>query len=234
MGTGWSLPPTIVLGPGTIVRVPKKKEVPRGNFTYSSITFLYLNGTDNQTGYDNPYVWFLMNTSIPTGGTFFLLNTEMTIISKDQSYFLISEEPEQLTQRLLQAVSSYERNDEYGVFNAAYTWNAFFDPSTGYIIGYTYTEHDSDGDGNGFAYTDSPLVNSTSYHLSDATVSGTVGGDPGFGPYLVYIAVVVLVLVVLGIIVYALSGRPEKPFRNTHPDMGRRTNNGQVRSPASI
>ena len=47
-------------------------------------------------------------------------------------------------------------------------------------------------------------------------VSGTVGGSPGFGPYLVYIAVVVLVLVVLGIIVYALSRRPRRALPK-HP-----------------
>ena len=54
---------------------------PSGDFTFSSLTFLYVNGTDDQTGYVNPTVWFCMDNSIPVGGTFSLLNTEMTVMS---------------------------------------------------------------------------------------------------------------------------------------------------------
>ena len=50
-----------------------------GNYTFSSVNFLYVNGTDDQTGYVNPTVWFYMDTSIPKGDTFSLLNTEMTV-----------------------------------------------------------------------------------------------------------------------------------------------------------
>ena len=59
-----------------------------GNFTFSSVTFLYVNGTDGQTGYVNPSVWFCLNNSIPAGSSFFLLNTEMTVESKN--YQLLS------------------------------------------------------------------------------------------------------------------------------------------------
>ncbi len=54
-----------------------------GNFTFSSNNFLYINGTDNQTGYVNPTVWFCMDNSIPEGGTFYLLNTAMTVKSEE-------------------------------------------------------------------------------------------------------------------------------------------------------
>ncbi len=64
---------------------------PSGDFTFSPVTFLYVNGTDDQTGYVNPTVWFVMDNSIPVGGTFSLLNTEMTVISKNYSYYLPSQ-----------------------------------------------------------------------------------------------------------------------------------------------
>jgi hypothetical protein len=38
---------------------------PSGDFTFSSKNFLYINGTDDQTGYTNPTVWFAMDNSIP-------------------------------------------------------------------------------------------------------------------------------------------------------------------------
>ena len=124
-----------------------------GNFTFSSVNFLYVNGTDDQTGYVNPTVWFYMDNSIPMGGTFSLLNTEMTVISKDYSYYLPSEN-KNVNAIFAQGTSSYQRNDVYGQFNATYTWSAYFDPSTGYIIGYGYVEHDTNSSGTGFTYTE--------------------------------------------------------------------------------
>jgi hypothetical protein len=166
-----------------------------GNFTFSSLTFLYVKGTDNQTG---PYVWFCMNNSIPNGGTFYLLNTEMTVMSKDYSYFLPSEN-ENVTAIYAQGSSSFQRNDVYGQFNAAYTWKAYFDPTSGYIIGYHYTEQDTNNTGNGFTYTDNLYINSASYSLTVVPSGG--------GLDVLLIVAIVIIIVVIVIAVYAVSRR---------------------------
>ena len=114
---------------------------PSGDFTFSPVTFLYVNGTDDQTGYVNPTVWFVMDNSVSLGSTFSLLNTQMTIISKNYSYYL-SSQSQNVNVIFAQGTSSYQRNDAYGQFTATYTWKAYFDPSTGYIVGYDYVEHD--------------------------------------------------------------------------------------------
>jgi hypothetical protein len=139
-----------------------------GNFTYSSITFHYVKGTDNQTGYVNPTVWFYMDNSVPKSGTFGILNTQMTVLDTNASFFLPSQN------RYVQSIhgqgpGSYYRNDIYGKFNAAFTWDAYYDPKTGYIIGYNYVEHDIDNAGNGFTWTDVLYVTATSYSLATAS-----------------------------------------------------------------
>jgi len=177
-----------------------------GNFTFSSITLLYVNGTDDQNGYVNPTVWFLMNSSIPNSGTFYILNTEMTVLSTNYSYYLPSQD------RYVKAIfaegsSSYQRNDQYGVFTATYTWDEYFDPSTGYIIGYDYEEHDIDPSGNGFTYTDSLYVTATSYPLITGAPSNPGGVDLGPLMDAVFIAGMIFVIVFIIILIYALTRR---------------------------
>jgi hypothetical protein len=186
-----------------------------GNFTFSSVTFLYVNGTDNQTGYVNPTVWFYMDNSIPEGGTFYLLNTEMTVTSKNYSYHLPSQN-RNVNAISAQGTSSYPRNDQYGQFTATYTWNAYFDPSTGYIIGYNYVEHDTNSSGDGFTYTDTLYVNSASYPLTTAAA-----GNP---MQYVEIGAIVLIIVIIAIIIYAVSRSrrtlPKHPSEQQHPQPG--------------
>ena len=184
-----------------------------GNYTFSSVNFLYVNGTDDQTGYVNPTVWFYMDTSIPKGNTFSLLNTEMTVLSKNYSYYLPSES-RNVNAIFAQGTSSYQRNDEYGQFNAAYTWSAYFDPSTGYIIGYSYVEHDTNSSGTGFTYTDTLYVNSNSYPLTAATTSNSGGGNST--QYVGYIIGIFLLIVIVAIIIYALLRRSRKTLPK-HP-----------------
>jgi hypothetical protein len=121
-----------------------------------------------------------------------------------------------------QGISNYQRNDEYGQFTANYTWNAYFDPSTGYIIGYDYVEHDTNSSGDGFTYTDNLYVNSTSYPLTTAVASNS-GGNSFPTQYIGYIAAIVLVIVIVAIITYAISKRskklPEHPSQQ-HPTPG--------------
>jgi hypothetical protein len=191
-----------------------------GDYTFSSTTFLYVNGTDDQTGYVNPTVWFCMDNSIPNGGSFYLLNTEMTVTSKNYSYYLPSQN-RNVNTIFAQGNSNYQRNDEYGQFTATYTWNVYFDPSTGYIIGYNYVEHDTNSSGDGFTYTDNLYVNSASYPLTTAAANNPSGGNSIPTQYLSYIIGIILVLVVIAILIYALSRRsrktlPKHPYQQSY------------------
>jgi hypothetical protein len=183
---------------------------PSGDFTFSSVTFLYVNGTDDQTGYVNPTVWFCMDNSIPEGGTFYLLNTAMMVMSKNYSYYLPSQN-RTVNTIFAQGNSNYPRNDEYGQFTATYTWNAYFDPSSGYIIGYNYVEHDANSSGTGFTYTENLYVDSTSYPLTTAAASNPGGGNSYLMQYGGYIVAIVIIIVIILIIIYAASRRRRLP-----------------------
>ena len=171
--------------------------VSSGNFTFSDSSYLYINGTDNQTGYVNPTVWFYMNDVVQNGSSFFILNTQMTVISTDYSYHLPTQN-KNVRSIFTQGKSSYHRSDSYGNFNAQYTWNSYFDPTTGYIIGYAYTEHDTNASGSGFTYSDFLYVNSTSYSLT--TSSGNIPNQNGGFGYLEIGLIVVLILVMLVVV----------------------------------
>jgi hypothetical protein len=199
-----------------------------GEFTFSPTTFLYVNGTDDQTGYVNPTVWFYMNSSIPVGGTFYLLNTQTTVTSRNYSYYLPSQ-GRSVVAISAQGTSSYLRDDHYGEFNATYTWTAYFDPSTGYIIGYGYAEHDTSSSGDGFTYTDNLYVTSTSYPLVTAaagtptqnTNAGDTAGSQAGNLSLATLAVLGLIVVVILLLAYAALSRrrtlPQHPSRPAAP-----------------
>jgi hypothetical protein len=192
-------------------------ENPSGDFTFSSASFLYINGTDNQTGYVNPTVWFCMDSSTPKGDNFTLLNTEMTVMSTDYSYYLPSQ-GRSVETIFAQGNSGYQRNDEYGQFTATYTWNAYFDPSTGYIIGYEYVEKDTNSSsGDGFTWTDNLYVTSTSYPLTAAPASNSSEGISFPTQYIGYIAAAVIVIVIVAIIAYAISRRSRLPKHPSQP-----------------
>ena len=178
-----------------------------GNFTFSSDNFLYINGTDDQTGYVNPTVWFCMDNSVPEGGTFTLLNTSMTVKSANYSYFLLSQN-RSVYAIFAEGKSSYERNDVYGQFSATYTWDAYFDPSSGYIIGYVYTEQDTSPSA-GFTYTENLYISSTSYSLITAPTSS--GGNSGLLLDALYAAVIIIIVIVILIVIYAVSRRRRLP-----------------------
>jgi hypothetical protein len=179
-----------------------------GDFTFSSINFHYINGTDDQVGYVNPTVWFCIDSSIPAGDSFYLLDTLMTVESSDYSYFLPSEN-RTVYAIFAQGDSSYQRNDDYGQFTATYTWKAYFDPVSGYIIGYDYTEHDTNPSA-GFTYTEKLYITQASYPLQTAPPTG----PDVISELLKYADLIVVVLVVVAIIliVYAVSrGRRRLP-----------------------
>ncbi len=182
-----------------------------GNYTFSSTSFLYLKRTDNQSGYGyvSPTVWFAMDNSLQNGATFEDLNTPMTISSTSSSYYLTSQS-RNVDAILAQSGSqSYKRDDSYGVFAATYTWDSYFDPSSGYIIGYVYHEHDTNStSGDGFDYTDILYVTSTSYPLTTAPATGA--GSSGFSQYYGIIAVLIvfiLAVIIIAVLAYAISRR---------------------------
>jgi len=90
----------------------------------------------------------------------------MTVESSDYNYFLPSEN-RNVYAIFAQGDSSYQRNDDYGQFTATYTWKAYFDPVSGYIIGYDYTEHDTNPSA-GFTYTEKLHITQASYPLQTA------------------------------------------------------------------
>jgi len=198
-----------------------------GTFTFSAGSFLYVSGTDNQTGYTNPAVWFYMNNSLSAGKSFELLNTQMTVLSTNTS-----EEHPAGSGEYVRTISSdgsgqYERDDSYGVFTASYTWQAYFDPSTGYIVGYTYTEQDTNGAGDGFTYTDVLSVTSTTYALTPASAPAPAASGANNSSDLLYAIVAVIVIVVV-VVVIALALRSRRGTRLPQHSVGGRVEYGTV------
>jgi hypothetical protein len=179
----------------------------QGNFSFSATSFLYVRGTDNQTGYTNPYVWFYINNSLPTGATFYLLTSRLTVDARNASFDLGTAAGSWVATIYADGTGSYVRDDSYGVFTATYDWKAYFDPSTGYVVGYVYTEHDADGSGDGFQYVDSLRVTSASYPLTPGTAPAA--SSPALS-LLEYALLAVVVIVVLALLVYALARRARR------------------------
>ncbi len=193
-----------------------------GPFTFSEVTFHYENGTDNQTGYTNPYVWFFINNSLPVGATLYLLNSPFTVVSTSENFYLDTGAGTWVKAVYVEGNGTYERNDDYGVFTATYNWKAYFDPSTGYIIGYVYTETDSDATGNGFTWVDTLLVSHTSYPLTTGSAPSS-SSSGGTGSDWLVLAIVVVVIVVVIVVVAALAARA----RRRHP-LPKHSPTGQV------
>ncbi len=98
----------------------------------------------------------------------------------------------------------------YGQFTATYTWKTYFDPSSGYIIGYDYTEHDTSPSGTGFTYTENLYINSASYPLTTAPATNP-NGTSDLMKDAVLIAVIVIIIAIILIIFYAVSRRRRLP-----------------------
>jgi hypothetical protein len=196
-----------------------------GPFSFSADSFLYVRGTDNQTGYTNPYVWFFMNASLPAGATFVLLNTAMTVAASSVNYSLHTAAGDYVKAIFAEGSGSFARNDSYGAFSATYTWKAYFDPTTGFIIGYLYTEQDSNSSGDGFTLTDSLGVTETSYPLTAASGSSSSSSSSGgttesWATILVVVLVVVVVVVIVALLAARARRRPHLP---THSPTGQVT-----------
>ncbi|HLM91818.1 MAG TPA: zinc ribbon domain-containing protein [Thermoplasmata archaeon] len=190
-----------------------------GNFGFSPTTLLYVNGTDGQTGYTNPHVWFFMDNTLTDGATFYVFNTQMTVVSTSYSYDLGTAAGGYVTTIYSQGSGSYERNDAYGILSATFTWKMYFDPTTGYIVGYSYVEQDSNSTGNGFTWTDSLHATHTSYALTPGSAPPPSSGGSSNNDLLYAIVVVVIVVIVIVILALALSRR--RPSLPRHSATGR-------------
>ncbi len=177
-----------------------------GAFTFSPSTYHYVSGTDNQTGYVDPYVWFYVNSSATQGTRLVLLNTQVNVVSTDASYPFPASPTGYARAVLVEGNGSYERNDVYGLFTASYSWTAYFDPTTGYVLGYLYAETDSDAAGNGFHWTDTLRDTSTSFTVASASPPPSTS-TTSFPLATVVVVVGVLVLVVVIVLALLLRRR---------------------------
>ena len=191
-----------------------------GSFTFSATTFLYVQGTDNQTGYVNPTVWFYIDNTLGQGASFTLLGTQMTVVATDFPFPWASSSTGYVATIFAEGNGSYQRNDAYGNLAASYNWKAYFDPGTGYIVGYTYTEVDSNATA-GFTYTDTITDTQTTFPLTPTSAppppspSGT-SSSPSI-PWLVVALVAVVVIVVVVVVIIAARRRRSHPSLPRHP-----------------
>jgi len=199
----------------------------KGSFMFSASTFLYVQGTDNQTGYVNPSVWFYMDNTQVKGGTFNSLNTAMTVVSTNYPFPLSSSSTGYVSSIMAEGNGSYQRNDDYGNFAAQYNWKEYFDPGTGYIVGYQYTEQDSDGMGDSFTWTDTITDTSTSFHLT--TVSAPQTQSSSSNSWILPVVIVVVILVVVIVVIALLLRRSH----SRGPKMDRNLPRHEVRMPTS-
>jgi hypothetical protein len=200
-----------------------------GTFDFSGTSFLYTDGTDNQSGFVDPTVWFFMNASLPRGATFDALDTPMTVVSTDATIALPGSSTGYVVTIFAEGNGTYERDDSYGEFTANYNWKEYFDPSTGYVVAYVYSESDSNASGDGFTYTDTLTDTSTSFALTPGS-SGSSGSGSSSNSDLLLLVVVAVVIVVVVIVVVVLARRrpsrapiprhPTAPGRGTMPSYG--------------
>lgn len=144
-----------------------------GSFTFSEVTFDYVQGTDNETGYEGAEQWFFIDNASTVGSAIAPLYTPMTVESRAMPYDLGTTAGADVSTIYAAGNGSYVRDDSYGLFNAVYVERSYFDPATGFIVGFSYVEQDYDDQGDGFVYTDTLEVTHTSYPLTSAPAPTT-------------------------------------------------------------
>jgi hypothetical protein len=189
-----------------------------GTFKFSDNSFLYTLGTDNQTGYTSPRVWFYMNNSLPKGSSFTSLDTVMNVVSRNTSFQLANGTGRWVATIFTEGNGSYARQDVYGNFTATYNWKEYFDPNTGYIVGYRYTETDTNDSVSGFSYTDTLWVTSTTYALTPGAAPASPGPTPL--PIALIAAIVIVLVVVVLLVIWAATRRRRRPSIPRHAATG--------------
>jgi hypothetical protein len=188
-----------------------------GTFTFSAATYHYVTGTDNQTGYTDPFVWFYVNNTVANGSGFTFLNTPMTVASTDATFRYPASSTGYAQAILAEGTGSYQRNDDYGQFTADYTIHAWYSPITGYVLGYVYTEQDSNALGDAFTYTDSLTDTSTTFAVTPAAAppaSGPSASTPF--PWTTVVLVVIFLVLIVVFIVMLVRRRSRGPALPRH------------------
>ena len=171
-----------------------------GPYGWSAGNFTYVNGTDNQVGYSAPvYVWFAWtprsrSEARSMSSTPLHRAVEGLQPSPPDAGPVCRDDPGPGDRRV-PARRLVRR------IRASYTWLEYFDPSTGYIVGYNYVEQDNgqyQGLAGSFTYTDDLYVTSTSYALTVSALPQIQHDDRrarlSTTDYIVLLAVVVLVI----------------------------------------
>jgi len=141
----------------------------KGSFTFSARTYRYVRGTDDQVGLGGSGEWFYTNSSASVGSSFTALDYELTVRSTSTPFGLHHGSSGYVD--AIYAVSNGTYT--YGNFTAAFVWQTYYDPSTGYLLGYVYTEQDLDGRGDGFVYTNVLHDTETSFTPAPAHAPST-------------------------------------------------------------
>jgi hypothetical protein len=186
-----------------------------GAFTFSAESYQYVTGTDNQTGYTNPYVWFYINSSIAVGGSFTFLNTPMIVASTNATFRYPASATGYAEAIYATGAGNYQRNDQYGLFVSYYTIRAWYSPITGYVLGYVYSENDTNQYGDGFNYTDSLTDTSTTFTVTPAAAPPASSSSSPF-PWTTVLLLVILVVVVVVIIIAVTRRRSRGPALPRH------------------
>lgn len=135
------------------------------NFVFDSGTRLYAGSYDVLGNYSSPYIWFWVPPSLAVGDTVPILDENLTVTSLSSTVWLQNFPPTPRVGIELQGSGEYLRNDVYGVFDASWTDQYWFDPSTGFVIAEYYTETDSSPVG-GFQWQEQVFTTSASFPIA--------------------------------------------------------------------
>jgi hypothetical protein len=197
-----------------------------GKFTFSSLTCKYVNGTDNETGYNSPSVWFYINASSSNGKTISLLDTNMTVISSNYSY-KTGKGQSPLATIYVKGTGSCQRVFSHQTFSATYSWQAYFDKSTGFIVSYGYFQNDTNSNGNSFSCSNKLIVSSSSYgvHLVPQTAPTPKTTFPFTD--VIFSIIAIFIVAILIVLLVSRHGRNNKLSKhsNTRPGVTSNMNN---------
>lgn len=201
----------VIISPSEKYTYPQRAH---GVFNFSSNTCDYINGTDNETGDNGTHVWFYVNPNIEVGNRTSLLGTSMKVRSNQYNYtppnhkYIIDTV-------YLSGIGTCNRNDSLGNFNANYTWNAYFDHSSGFIAAYTYKQTDLNAQGDGFTCTETLYVSHSSYGVNISEVTPVSEKAPAPFPYTDLFLIIAFIFVVIIVVAIAVS-RGKKNKLNQH------------------
>jgi ribosomal protein S18 acetylase RimI-like enzyme len=164
-------------------------------FSFSWVTRKYLWGFDVNGTYTDPSVWFWVPTPLSLGETVPILDSNYTVSSLSSTFWEGFPPVPKLGARM-DSSGSHLRVDDYGQFQATWTDSYWFNPSTGFLIGEVYTEHDDNSLGDGFDWKEVASVVASSYPIATDYVSLV----------LVYVVPPVLVVGAVGSVVWYHRG----------------------------